>query len=456
MMDRLKRFLSEKKVEKSFKKAGAGHRLTDDTSKVPSTVAGGSKKQDIREADLSAGRIASADFAAHAAFKRMNVGAKQETAAQRSIRMQAMKELEKEKRQLEMPPANKEQDLHSSEYRRGSSVEHSNMVQDVFFTCPVFDEDIKMTKSEAKETVEAYLRSRLGDDAVVASSLMIFTLNDPEKRSVASETLQKCIKNIIEKPEEPKYRRIRINNKAMQDRVLSAKGGHEFLVACGFEERIEKTTDGASSETVLVISDAKAADAAALGQALNILETGEPLPLKLHRNPKVFFLEQGKKISDPKLSSDFFAHTSAEIKKEQDAKTAEVEKMLSLRTREMRERDEMGQSCKYKYTLLRIKFPNSFVLQGTFGVHEEFGAVREFVYPYLEEVELPLFVLKDPVSGKEFEDHKKTLGELKLVPAAVINFEWDPEVQSQFQHGPPTQVPYLRQTYVVKAEKYGS
>lgn len=35
-MDRLKKFLTEKKVNKNFKKAGAGYRLTDNTS---STVA---------------------------------------------------------------------------------------------------------------------------------------------------------------------------------------------------------------------------------------------------------------------------------------------------------------------------------------------------------------------------------------------------------------------------------
>lgn len=39
-MDRLKKFLTEKKVNKNFKKAGIGYRLTDDTSKVASVRPG--------------------------------------------------------------------------------------------------------------------------------------------------------------------------------------------------------------------------------------------------------------------------------------------------------------------------------------------------------------------------------------------------------------------------------
>lgn len=37
--------------------------------------------------------------------------------------------------------------------------------------------------------------------------------------------------------------------------------------------------------------------------------------------------------------------------------------LTTLRTREMRQRDELQRSYRYKYTLLRIRFPNRFFLQ---------------------------------------------------------------------------------------------
>lgn len=66
-----------------------------------------------------------------------------------------------------------------------------------------------------RKKVEDFLRLQLDDDALVASSLMIFSLNG-EKRQIASETLQKYVQNLIEHPEETKYRRIRMSNKALK------------------------------------------------------------------------------------------------------------------------------------------------------------------------------------------------------------------------------------------------
>ncbi|VDK30840.1 unnamed protein product, partial [Anisakis simplex] len=79
-MDRLKKFLTDKKVSKSFKRAGTGHRLTEDTSKYASIQAGsmqrGASSQSQDRPETSVERIAAADVAAQAAYKRMNLGAK--------------------------------------------------------------------------------------------------------------------------------------------------------------------------------------------------------------------------------------------------------------------------------------------------------------------------------------------------------------------------------------------
>lgn len=449
-MDRLKKFLIEKKVNKNFKKAGAGHRLSDSTSRA-STAHAGTMQQNAPQVE----RIASADHAAQAAFKRMNLGAKQETAAQRNIRLRALKELEEERRQRELESNEGKNEVPSAGSHQIDlrEFDHSAAIPGVYFTCELLGEDLKLTKSEMKENVESFLRSQLGSDGLVAATLMIFSLNSADRREVASETLQKYIQNLIEKPDEPKFRRIRLNNKAFQERVMSAKGGREFLEACGFEERLEKLEGNSVSESFLIIPDEKASDIPTLVGALDLLQTGQPVPLRLHRNPAVYRFESNQVIANPKLPHDFFDITSAEIKKEQAEKTAEVERMLTLRTREMRERDQTLRSYRYKYTLIRIKFPNHFFLQGTFGCHEKFSTVREFVSQYLSKTEIPLFDLKDPVTNSVLSDDNKTISDLNLVPAAVLHFEWDSDVLAELSRHSPN-IPYLDECYTANAEQF--
>lgn len=73
----------------------------------------------------------------------------------------------------------------------------------------------------------------------------------------------------------------------IKERVLCAKGGFEFLQACGFEE-VNAIEDG-KPESFLIIAQTKAEDTAALIQANEILQSGQMIPLKLHRNPLVCY-----------------------------------------------------------------------------------------------------------------------------------------------------------------------
>lgn len=69
---------------------------------------------------------------------------------------------------------------------------------------------------QMREKVENFLRTQLADDPLVASTLIIFSLNGLEKRQSASETIQKYLRNLIENPDETKFHRIRVNNKIFQ------------------------------------------------------------------------------------------------------------------------------------------------------------------------------------------------------------------------------------------------
>ena len=58
---------------------------------------------------------------------------------------------------------------------------------------------------------------------------------EPDTGQLAMETLCEVIRNILAHPAEVEYRRLRLKNAAMQQRVFSVPGGLAFLLALGFE-----------------------------------------------------------------------------------------------------------------------------------------------------------------------------------------------------------------------------
>ena len=55
-------------------------------------------------------------------------------------------------------------------------------------------------------------------------------LDSAPEGSTAKEVLQKLSGNIVEHPQEPKYRRIRLTNPKIQAAVVDSDGGLEFLL----------------------------------------------------------------------------------------------------------------------------------------------------------------------------------------------------------------------------------
>lgn len=168
------------------------------------------------------------------------------------------------------------------------------------------------------------------------------------------------------------------------------------------------------------------------------------MPLKLYRNA-VAIQPQAQPLAELGLPRDFFERSSTEVKAEQQEKSQEVEKMLSLRTREMRERDEIKRVYKYRYTLLRIRFPDGYMLQGTFKSTEKIEAVETFVRENIDCDWAP-FILKD-VRGETFKgiQLEKTLAELSLSPASVLHFELDPSLVRDYAAcGQPLPRTYLK------------
>ena len=94
-------------------------------------------------------------------------------------------------------------------------------------------------------------------EPLYASCLMIHTLgtNSPltthlmgtsvgliekDKLSACVETINKCLKNILEHPNEEKYRSIRCGSKALKEKVFPVTGAELFLSAVGFVQQLRE------------------------------------------------------------------------------------------------------------------------------------------------------------------------------------------------------------------------
>nr|pir protein H06H21.6 [imported] - Caenorhabditis elegans [Caenorhabditis elegans] len=99
----------------------------------------------------------------------------------------------------------------------------------------------------------------------------------------------------------------------------------------------------------------------------------------------------------------------------------QVERMLTLRTKEMRQKDEQMTNYRYKYTLIRVRLPGNLLMQGVFGCHEPFSAVRVFVASTLSDaLSTSEFTLRDAAS-QLVEDESASLAQLSLAPAALLH-----------------------------------
>lgn len=125
-----------------------------------------------------------------------------------------------------------------------------------------------------------------------------------------------------------------------------------------------------------------------------------------------------------------------------------VAKGERLMTKAMREKEELQMQRKYRYTLIRVRFPDNIMMQGTFGVYEKFEKVVEFVKENLHESDVD-FTLASSL-GQKFtaEDNEKTLFDLRLVPAAIIAFTCD-AASAQNAH-------YLKEDVLCLVESYDS
>ena len=296
-------------------------------------------------------------------------------------------------------------------------------VDGVFFKCALSG-DTLLPKKEMEAFIDNFLMEQLSEEPMMTSALMIHTLNkDPDRSKICMETLSKYIDNIVEHPSEEKFRKIRVNNKAFQDRVAKMKGTHEFLQAAGFQSQKMPGPNGTDEEFLVMDSD-HAQNTEHLTTLKDILLCAEPIKPELDHDIKVFYPSQNAQRME--LPPDFFTMSAEELRKEQQMKQEASEKLGMLRTKEMRERERVRELRRYRFCLIRVRFPDGVLLQGTFRAHDKFSVVMDFIRECLDVDWIPFTV--NSSTGHKLSEETQSLAELGLAPASVINFQYDPTV----------------------------
>ncbi|CAK9796060.1 UBX domain-containing protein 6 [Anthophora quadrimaculata] len=408
MTEKIKSFFRKTKLNAKFVNAGKGYKLTDPKNTTASTsIVEPRKRIEPTEEAKIAGQAALARLEAkkskvtkfHTSYAAIKAQVKRELEQEENIRKSSVQTKEKAKNTIE---------------------NDSFAVTNVYYRCPYLSNEI-LLEDEWKVKIKEFLYENLkGEEPGLTACLIIQNCNPKkEKINACIETLGKYLENIINNPDEEKYKKIRMQNKIFQDKVLPIEGALDYLIAAGFRQKKLLNNDKEEDFLVWSVENYNVEDVTMLIEAL---KTAEPIPLELDRNLQVLLPIEARKRSE--LPPNFFNLTPEEIANEQQLRTKTTELNQMLRTKAMRERDEEQRLGKYKFSLIRIKFPDNLILQGTFSVHENFQNIINFVSENLIDPTRPFSLKQLPDTTFHEDSFNKTLLELGLFPAALLVFFW--------------------------------
>uniref|UniRef100_A0A8C4U0K7 UBX domain-containing protein 6 n=1 Tax=Falco tinnunculus TaxID=100819 RepID=A0A8C4U0K7_FALTI len=415
----MRKFFQEIKADLKFKTAGPGQKLSE-PARAPKEKPRAEVAPKPRQ-----GPTDEAQMAAAAALARLELRPKTKApSSQEAIRSQVRKELMAEAAASEKGVSAEEKDL-ASPAREGAS---APSVSGVYFICPLTGAVVKKDKKEKhlREAIQSYFSV----DPVAASIMEIHTFNkDREKVRVGVETMARYLDNICLHPEEEKYRKIKLQNKVFQERISCLEGIHRFFQAVGFETKTLPVPGQETTEEYYVLKEEMLTKLEDLKDYKEQLLSSEPVRAQLDRQLCVF--KPSPEAARFELPNDFYNLTAEEIKREQRLRTEAVEKASMLRTRAMREKEEQREMRKYNYTLVRVRFPDGYILQGTFYARESLSALYNFVREALRDDWLP-FELLGP-GGLKLTDENLAFNECGLVPSALLTLAWDAAVMADIE-----------------------
>ncbi|XP_031460119.1 UBX domain-containing protein 6 isoform X1 [Phasianus colchicus] len=415
----MRKFFQEMKADLKFRSAGPGQKLSE-PARVPKEKPKAEAAPKPRQ-----GPTDEAQMAAAAALARMELKPKAKPpSSQGAIKNQVRKELMAEAAASEKGVSADQEGPAFSD--KEAAAEPS--VSGIYFICPLTSAVVR--KDEKEKHIREAIQSYFSVDPVAASIMGIHTFNkDREKVRVGVETMAKYLDNIYLHPEEEKYRKIKLQNKVFQERINCLEGIHRFFQSVGFETKTLPVPGQETTEEYYVLKEEMLTKLEDLKDYKEQLLSCEPLRLQLDRQLCVF--KPSPEAARFELPNDFYNLTAEEIKREQRLRTEAVEKASMLRTRAMREKEEQREMRKYNYTLLRVRFPDGYLLQGTFYAREPVSVLYNFVREALRDNWLP-FELLGP-GGLKLTEENLAFNECGLVPSALLTLAWDAAVMSDIE-----------------------
>ncbi|CAF0856830.1 unnamed protein product [Didymodactylos carnosus] len=453
-MSGITKFFSKIKREIKFSKAGEGHKLNEQpTSPKANTRPTNSYSYEPRPNTASSTTRRSTDEAARNAAEAAQARLQQQqpppapaNRTQESIRRQAQRELEQEKSLSD--EYQKALDLKDHYFgKRQISMDSSSALDlsNVLFKCPdIFGDDVCLPPAELESKIEETLKLQLASEPLISCILLFLTSNKKniEQLQNAKDIILKYYDNIINNPDEEKYRKIRLKNKVFQEKILPLKYASELLQTSGFIYCKLKINESDSDEDDYLYYKEKSTEPLAL--AKDTLINAEPIKTKIDTNLRIFrpTKERSTIPTLQLLPNDFYNPTMRDIMTEKQRQKDYLEKEEMLRTKAMRERDQKSESSiQYKYTVLRIRMPDEIILQVTFESDDNLSSLFEFlrsclVYDWMTFI-LTSMADRQSFSSEHSEQYSNvTFNQSRLVNV-VLSFKWDDAVLKEILHQKP-------------------
>ncbi|RDD44409.1 UBX domain-containing protein 6 [Trichoplax sp. H2] len=390
-MDAVKNYFKKKNLDRKFKRAGDGHVLAEESEPKKSQVKYREPYSDANTSNVlttTNDRISQKVDAV--SYKDTERGAAASNARAGSDQAQALIE-----------------------------------VQRVILVCPFCKRS--KTNSEIQDCMRSCLNEWHKTDPIEAAASRIKTLNRKEAVDTSVATLSKYINNIIADPDTEKYRKIRSSNKIFQEKVADVEGSTSFLLSLGFT--LQRLPFQDSEEDFYYLDREKIVDVDVLKAALLILTSAEAKKPTLDKDMRVY--RAASAAPKVELPSEFYTILASELKQEQTQKSKAAALESELRTKAMRKRDEGRISRHYLYTIIRVKFPDDVLIQGTFHSNDALAMVFEFINSCLCNDAI-VYTLSTSI-GKKLDNDKATLSKLDLVPSCVLHVSWDVSIMAELQ-----------------------
>ncbi|TNV72829.1 hypothetical protein FGO68_gene15520 [Halteria grandinella] len=126
---------------------------------------------------------------------------------------------------------------------------------------------------------------------------------------------------------------------------------------------------------------------------------------------------------------------------------AENEKNSKFRNKRQEELERIVKQPVYTTALVRIRFPDDYVIQGTFGALERLDKVYKFVKENLFFQDREFYLYETPPK-KVLKDQTENMKALRLVPSSMLYFGWSDLDQTMSSDGPFLHMEKLREKIV--------